>query len=199
MLNRIDRKYFRHKSEIFHQGDILKDIEIVLHAEETKEGNIGSTENLNLEYTVVMTQECDLEQDYKNRIDKTPITQDKYLKSVLLVPAYLAYKLKNGEHIKGFKMEKYGSHVWRAILKNHQYRYHYLSTDLEYQIPELIIDFKHYYTIYRDVLYNMYKNEENYVATISPLFREEISIRFAQYIARIGTPDLPAVNQQAKP
>lgn len=56
------------------------------------------------------------------------------------------------------------------------------------QLPELVIDFKHYYAIPRDTLFRMYP--EHYLVTINQLFRESLSQRFSNYLSRIGLPEL---------
>ena len=55
-----------------------------------------------------------------------------------------------------------------------------------FQIPDLVLDFKHYYAISRDVLY---ENFGDYcIGSINELFREALSQRFAYYLSRIGLP-----------
>ncbi len=49
----------------------------------------------------------------------------------------------------------------------------------------LIIDFKHYYTIPRNILY---QNLDHYNVSITELHREQLSQRFAYYLSRVGTP-----------
>ena len=84
-------------------------------------------------------------------------------------------------------MQKIDSNTkWNFIKNNQDPRYHFLRKDLDLQVPELVIDFKHYYTIPRDFLYE--KIEHHYLGTMSELFREFLSQRFAFYLSRIGLP-----------
>ncbi len=78
----------------------------------------------------------------------------------------------------------------KAIMDNDTSRYHYLKFSDNDQIggnkiPELIIDFKHYYTINKSVVYN---NLDKRMCSIDDLFREKISQRFSYFQSRIGLP-----------
>jgi len=99
-----------------------------------------------------------LEWDHNTHINDKE-TQDKYLQSILVCPAYHAEKLRNGTHLNelGHKMEHQNRKKWNTIIKDDNPRYHYLKECEEYQIPELAIDFKHYYSIPRDILYKEMK------------------------------------------
>jgi hypothetical protein len=188
------------------QGDIFKNIRIIndIIEEYDTEGDLKkvSVNDAVYNYAIILTQECDLEQDYLNRknlykaqydpiAEVAEIKHDKYIPMILLVPAYLAESLKDGDHlIEEFKqkMERYRGTSWEKILNNENKRYHYLKTNANLNIPNLIIDFKHYFTLSRDVFYEKYLNT-SYLASITILFREELSIRFSTFISRIGIPD----------
>jgi hypothetical protein len=64
-------------------------------------------------------------------------------------------------------------------------RYHYLNFS-ENDMPELIVDFKHFFTINRDLLY---KNIDSKLCSLDDLFKEKLSQRFSQFISRIGLPE----------
>ncbi len=144
---------------------------------------------ITLPFFVVLTQACDLEQDFNNRNDNKRITDDKQIQSVLVCPAYISAEFKKGEHLSkvfGLNMEPHREQTrWNIIIQNNNPRYHCLKKDIEFGIPELIIDFKHYYTIPMEVLH---KQEEKYLCSLQDLFREDLSQRFASYLSRIGLP-----------
>jgi len=143
---------------------------------------------LKLLYIIVLTQDCDLEADFKNHINETG-KQDAYLQSILVCPAYPSESLKEGTHLSylSLKMEQHkDKDRWDLIIGNRNHRYHYLEPNLDYQIPAVILDFKHYYTIPRNYMYNTFK--VHYIGTINELFREALSQRFAFYLSRIGLP-----------
>jgi hypothetical protein len=185
--SKVTSPYWCHTLERVHQGDILREIEVVLWVFK-KEKEID-VKKRGLEYAIILTQECDLEQDVNNRINCKDHS-DKFIDSILLIPAYPADKVREGNHIKGSKMQTFHSDPWRSLKDNHDYRYHYLKEFPDFQLPSLVADFKHYFTIPRDILYEAYMNKKHYVASLAELFRENLSIRFAQYLARIGLPDI---------
>lgn len=187
-LNRI---YIKRPLSRIWQGDILRDIEYIgWITENPEEEKLQRPIKIHLPYIVVLTQDCDLKQDYNSKQDNNRKDEDKFLLSILVCPAYTATSVKEGTHLKDYGLDR--QHISRnqfeEVKKNHIYRYHYLESETDLQIPELVIDFKQYYTIPRDGLYEFYKKK--YLATINYLFRESLSKRFAYYLSRIGLPTI---------
>lgn len=177
------------------QGDILRDIDVIDSYSKDASGALIYDE-LTLPYIVVMTQDCDLDNDFKNRSQTNPDKHDKYLRTVLVCPAYIAAEFKEGTHLEDLKlkMERYESKRYKQIKEQNNARYHFLDSDLNLQVPELVIDFKHYYAIPRDTLFRMY--QDHYLVTLNQLFREFLSQRFSNYLSRIG---LPVFKEQKSP
>jgi hypothetical protein len=182
------------------QGDIYRDVEFI------KEVNINSGEiyirKVNFPLVIVLTQDCDLEQDYTYRFSTPPKeTQDKWLFSVLVAPIYNAAHVFSGEHLLklGITMQQIRQSDVRNSIKNNQVgRYHYLKFDDSIPIVESIIDFKHYFSI--DISHLQKEMNSKFVCSVSPLYRESISLRFANFLSRIGLPNQPEQkNNTAKP
>jgi hypothetical protein len=97
-----------------------------------------------------------------------------------------------GTHLEelNLTMEKLNSDRWNLIKTNQNSRYYFLDKQSDLQIPDLVIDFKHYYSIQRDILYKEIKR--HYIGSINELFRECLSQRFAFYLSRIGLPLIKA-------
>jgi hypothetical protein len=184
MTSNINSYYFINDNKRVCQGDILRDYDLgwVHYGTKAKE-----EVKLRVPYLVVLSQECDLEHDFNFRTT-TQKTNDKYLQSILVCPAYHADKIRKGTHLETLKlqMQQLNSKIWPNVTSNQNPRYHFLHAEDDYQIPELVIDFKHYYTIPRDLLY--LKKDDHYLATINIMFRENLSQRFAFYLSRIGLP-----------
>jgi len=182
----VDTCYIKHKEKRVCQGDIFRDIKYNLSTE-IKDNAIVVNE-MTIPYLIILSQECDLDWDFKYRSDIKYDTHDKYLQSILVSPAYLAEKVKEGTHLEDLqlKMQSYTSRKWSDIKSNQNIRYHYLQDEDRLKIPELVIDFKHYYTIPRDFFYKEFFG--NYVGTLDQMFREHLSQRFAHYLSRIGLP-----------
>jgi len=186
----IDTPYYKHKGERVYQGDILKDVPLVeMHyTDETgKQYDVGEKE---IPYIVVLTQDCDLEQDFKNRTEVSD-KHDKYMESVLVCPAYLAELFREGKHLKNFdlQMESWNKDQFKLIKNQNNERFHFLVGYNQYQVPDLVIDFKHYYTIPRDIAYFL-MNNNHYLASLRQLFREALSHRFSFFLSRIGLPEI---------
>ena len=184
----VDTCYIKHKEKRVCQGDIFRDIKYNLSTEIKKNKIIVN--EMTIPYLIILSQECDLDLDFKYRHDTKYDTQDKYLQSILVSPAYLAERVRMGTHLEDLqlKMESYNSKKWPDIKSNQNIRYHYLQDEERLKIPELILDFKHYYTIPVDFFYKKFNS--NYVATLEQMFREHLSQRFAHYLSRIGLPTI---------
>lgn len=188
LLSQINSYYRKHNADRIVQGDILKEVKFTDWDWNAKKNNIEIYEK-NLPYIIILTQDCDLEQDFRYR---TTIMKnnDKLLQSILVCPAYGWQDFIQGDHLKDFKlkMERINSNQ-RNLIKNQQVpRYHYLEIDSENQTPALVIDFKHYYTLPVEFLRYIYK--KHYVSSMNELFRESLSQRFSYYLSRIGLPEI---------
>lgn len=184
--SQINTMYRKHNPlDRIYQGDILHDLPVLSSEFVNGEFEISS---IDLPYAVIMTQDCDLQWDYETR--KNIKNHDKYLPTILVCPAYLAEKLRAGTHLEKIDqvMQKWNSEKYKDIKNLNNERFHFLESNPNMQIAELVIDFKHYYTIPRNVLYHMYK--EKYLASLNQLFRDHLSRRFANYLSRIGLPEL---------
>ncbi len=188
-MSLVDGKcYFKkkhHQSQHISQGDIISDLTLSFGAA----GKDTELDTITMPYIVVMSQECDLLQDFDNVANKQEKkNDDKCLPSILVCPAYNKELFQLGNHFGDNKMKTWNSKEIKKLLNNSEFeRYHYLESPADFGVPELVIDFKHFYTFPRNTLYDDYKI--NYKTTISPLFKERVSQRFANYLCRIGLPE----------
>jgi len=189
----VDSCYIKHTKKRICQGDIFRDVKYLLLPRVT-EDKIEINE-LIVPYLIILTQECDLDLDYKFHSNTQSEDQDKYLQSILVSPAYIAEKVRSGTHLEGLelKMQNINSRKWSDIKSNQNLRYHYLPKDDTFRIPPLIVDFKHYYTIPRDLFYDKFL--DHYIGTLDQLFRESLSHRFSHYLSRIGLPKIKAIEE----
>ena len=189
MKSKIDSIFIKHNEERICQGDIFRDFEYIEYSPTREETSTGIIKTF--PYLLVLSQDCDLEWDCENRTNSED-TQDKFLFSILVCPGYLSEELRKGIHLEDYKlkMQTINSERWGNIKINQNPRYHFLKGEKTFQIPDLVLDFKHYYAISRDVLYENF--EDYYIGSINELFREALSQRFAYYLSRIG---LPTINK----
>ncbi|NPV61890.1 MAG: hypothetical protein HPY61_04545 [Methanotrichaceae archaeon] len=170
------------------QGDVLREVKFSDWDWDTEKNEVIIYEK-KLPYIVVLTQDCDLEQDFKCRTTAEK-NDDKILQAILVCPAYGWEDFIKGDHLKDFnlKMESINSNKRNLIKTQQVARFHYLEEDPESQIPSLVIDFKHYYTLPVEFLCYIYKR--HYVTSMNELFRESLSQRFSFYLSRIGLPEI---------
>ena len=177
-----------HKVRV-NQGDIFRDVEMIEYAVE-KEG-ILEVSRIVFPLVLVLSQDCDLEQDHRFRWSRSgSTTQDKWLISVLVAPLYNVEHVYLGEHLSGLGMTMQRINKKRTdgrrLRNNETPRYHYLSFPESQPIVDSVVDFKHYFTV--NVEYLRKLRRRNFVCRLAPLFREDVSQRFAAYLARIGLP-----------
>lgn len=193
MIKAKTKKYPR-----IRQGDIYKNVEMIEYIEE-KKGDLRISK-IQFPYIMVLTQDCDLERDYFNRresSEKPDENQDKFLFSALVAPLFNSEHFKNGEHFTDLDITmrriNWDRTEGQKIRNNEIPRYHYLEFPDDIPIVNSVIDFKHFFSINIGTL-NKIKTK-NFVCSISELFREDISHRFAFYLSRIG---LPFINMKSQ-
>lgn len=172
------------------QGDIFKDIEILENISIT--GSKILVNKIVFPYIICLNQECDLENDYNE--NNLPATETNHKDSCLLhlaiAPLFLFDQFLTGKHwgdiLKSNYTAKRQDTKVKLIIDNEIPRYHYLKFPDKDVMPELIIDFKHFFTMNRNLLY---KNIDKRICTMEDLFKERISQRFSNFISRIGLPE----------
>ena len=150
-------------------------------------------------YVIVMSQDCDLEHSYKSELDTVndSVINKQFLPNIIVVPSFPSEIVKAGKHlldIFNIKQTQYGKDDWKYISQNRNERYHFLNGYLDFQVPDLVIDFKTYFSFPAGNLKKVFK--EHYLATVNELFRERLSQRFTNYFSRIALPEI-ALEQSA--
>jgi hypothetical protein len=182
-------KVKRNKISRLSQGDIIKNVEYIEHVSE-ESGTIEIAKII-FPLAIVLTQDCDLAQDYKFRWSRQATSnEDKWLMSVIMAPLYNVEHIFTGEHLSdiGMKMSQISrkNTPGKNLQNNETPRYHYLEFPPTSSIVPSVIDFKHYFTA--NVAHLKKHKKNNFVCQVSELFREDISQRFTNYLSRIGLP-----------
>ena len=171
------------QNKIF-QCDIFENIEIIESFE--IDGSKLNVKKIIFPFVICLNQSCDLENDFNS--DPSRNKSSKLL-HLAVAPVFLFEKFLIGEHWG--EIFDNGSSINRtrtegkSIMNNEVPRYHYLKFP-DSDMPELIIDFKHFFSINRNFLY---KHVGKKYCSLDDLFRENISQRFSNYISRIGLPE----------
>ena len=179
------------KAERIKQGDILTDVEYIEYADVID--GVIKISKIRFPLVIVLTQDCDLTWDFDSRKRITG-TQDKYLFSAIVAPLYNYEHFILGNHLSelGQKMQPISAKLTKTdnknLRNNENPRYHFLEFDDNIPIVNSVIDFKHYFTV--NITKLQEHKDKHYICTVSELFRERISQRFANYLSRIGLPDM---------
>ena len=158
------------------QGDIFRDVTFVEDVFERPAG-ILHVPRIVFPHIVILTQACDLEHGS--------------LLSVLAAPLYNAIHVFSGEHLTEIvvsptkPIDRKGTQG-RTITQNREPRYHHLQFPEGVVVPESIIDFRHYFSVNAAYLRSIRRTHLAW--TVPALWRDDISRRFAAFLARIGLP-----------
>ena len=184
------------KSARICQGDVYREVEYIESIKRI-ENDIEITKIV-FPYVIVLTQDCDLESDFRLRCEEPdkPI-KGKLLLSVLVAPLYNVEQVYLGEHLSKLNIQteviKKDSTAHDYLVKNQRPRFHCIEFPSGVPISPSVIDFTHYFSV--DVNYLKTNREAKFVCKVSPLYREDISQRFTAFLSRIGLPDLNPKNR----
>jgi len=170
------------------QCDIFQDVEIV---EGLKlNGAIMELRTITFPYIICLNQDCDLLSDVRDKTSSKSTNKNCRLLHLAVAPLFNADSFKEGTHwgelfdVSDSVTEK--STQWRKIVNNEDPRYHFLRFNNESHLPDMVIDFKHFFTISTDLLYEKLPQR---ICSMDVLYREKICQRFAFFQSRIGLPD----------
>lgn len=171
------------------QGDVFRNIECI--EDVTQVNGTLEVSKITFPLVCVLTQDCDLEQDYRVRWSRSkPANQDKALVSVLVAPLYNAEHVYLGQHLSDLEMKmetiNKGKSPGNNLRTNQNPRYHYLEFPEGIQIVPSVIDFKHYFSVHVEYLKRIKRT--HFVCQLADLYREDVSQRFASFLSRIGLP-----------
>lgn len=170
------------------QGELVDRIVEWIPKYDTTSPNAIDLEPRSHGLAVVVTQDCDLEQDWAIREEGN--SADTELLCVLLCPACPADELRD--------RHKLTTNLWTPIRNNKNERYQYLA-----EIPKdsdqtgeghvaLLVDFKSLFAIRTDELYRQLcgtgRDAPRRRCRLNTPWREHLQCRFAAYQARIGLP-----------
>jgi hypothetical protein len=177
------------------QGDLLSNVRSfqLTHFDGATPHGVARTYT----HAVVVTQDCDLEQDYGARFGDQQVSDDKKLFGVLLCGAYEEAAIKAGTHRAGAK--KFGRQEWKPVTQNKEPRYQYLGFVRDTDAV-LVADFKDYFMVPCDYLYGLLdEGTSARVAELGSPWRDHLLQRFAGYLMRIGLPTDFLMFQRPRP
>ena len=139
-------------------------------------------------YAAILSQDCDLEQDYVTREQADPEKQDKLLYAVLMCGVYPEAVVLQGKHRRGAEDFKSQKTRWKLLQQNRDSRYQYLGY-VEPVNKTLVADFKDYFFVPTAYLYEQVGQHLTVrQASMDSPWRDHLLQRFGFYMTRIGLP-----------
>ncbi len=175
------------------QGDIFQNVKYSYIDSEDDEGvNIIEYE---FPLALVISQACDVTA-MDEIISQKGGKPTKFMPSILMCPIYENNAAKSGQHIKdAFELldlrfetdNTYQGDDYKVARRDWHYRIHALTIESgdKTVIDNAVIDFKHYFTV--PISYLM-THKSDRVMHLDDLFSEQITLKFATYLARVAIP-----------
>jgi hypothetical protein len=175
--------YIKSKNEEYIKPcEILSAVEIPIPKSQDKD--VVNYEFVTTYSVLVLSQYCDLEQDFRYRLEGK--------NSVL--PSILLGQLFNYQDI--YDQIKSDRRLLDRILKNDHDRYQYLSSvresedNLDIGFPAMVMDSRKYYTLPTEFVYDQVKNGIFIKRTrLNTPYLENVVLRFSRYLSRISLPE----------
>ena len=145
-------------------------------------------------YSVVVTQDCDLEQDYfaREKAKNTEKAEDKRKLENKQIPNVLLVQATTVEELIASLPR--GGDILKRVIQNKDERYHALekvpaSADAQGNgLPALGIDFKRYFTVPTEELYAQLSSGTTRRTHLNSPYLEHFARRFADFLSRVGLP-----------
>ena len=140
-------------------------------------------------WVIVLSQDCDLDQDFKQRFQKASYP----IKHFPLIPNILFCEVSEASKIRSSPGGEINAKIWTSIKQNNNIRYEFLEKippDKDFmgiEIPELVIDFKSFFTLPTEEVYAFLEKEKvkRHSGLNSP-YLEHLTSRFFFYQSRVG-------------
>ncbi len=137
-------------------------------------------------FAIVVTQDCDLDWDHRTRQEHVGTTSAKLLPNVLMCELKDASEAPRQPGMKALP--------WTRIVQNKEERYQFLQAvtpDEDAQgigLPELLIDFKRYFTIPTDEVYGQLERRARRRCVLMSPYLEHLATRFHYFQYRVALP-----------
>lgn len=142
-------------------------------------------------YSILLTQACDLASYFRIiQGDSTNEQQSRQrIEQVIFCPAFIEEQFKEGSHLRrqyyySFKpIERYSD-----IEKNNNSRYYFIESNIKEALPNLIVDFRHYFTIPIVVMLQALELHKGNLYKLKHIYYTDLADRFAHYLQRVALP-----------
>ena len=175
-------------SEPFRQGEILTGVRQHRRSILSLKSQTHELEEIQHPYAVVMSPDCDLEQDFTQRMGEAVKggSTDRSIPDILLLQATTADELR--------ATAPAGKDIWKRIRQNKDERYHVIERVRPEQdavgtgLAALGIDFKRYFTVPTDELYLQCEATAKRRCHLETPYSEHLNRRFTDFLSRVALP-----------
>src|SRR3989442_2935496 len=169
--------------ETLRQGDILAGVR-AFYLDSVAEGTARG-ELRTFSFSVIVTQDCDLEQDYAARypVEQPSATPDKLLFGILLCGVYHDALVRAGRHRPA--AQQFARKEWGFLEANRDPRFQHLGPVCAVGRP-LVADFKDSFMVQSNYLYDEIRlGTVRRVTAMDSPYKEHLLQRFASYMMRV--------------
>ncbi len=169
------------------QGEIIKDL-FELPLDVSSQSSIDLNQPVKLgridhPYSIVISQDCDLEWDYKARFEGASV--HKLLTHVLCCSLFSRYEITDETKQKSRRFD--------LLKQNQDERYHYLAeapvNGTEDTLPELIADFKTTFSLPTEFVYwSISTGQAIRKGALTSPYLEDFMHRLYSFLGRVATP-----------
>jgi len=158
-------------------------------------GEVPRIEIIKHPFAVILSQDCDLTQDFDARSAETP-DPNLMLSSVLLCEAALA---------SDYRQRPKMGNIWKQLRQNDLVRYHYLCKIMPAQdaagigIDSLVLDFKRHFTLTTADVYEQVKLGAQRRSLMQCHYLEHLNTRFFYFQSRIAIPQPHLAREESSP
>lgn len=175
------------------QGDIFKNVKFAYIDSENDE--VVNIIEFEFPLAIVVSQACDV--IFMSELQERRIGSiSKFMPSILLCPIYDKQMIKDMTHLAGITNENvveldnvsfFNSKEIQVVENELHYRFHSLNVKNKNRtlIADAVIDFKHCFSVSMKYLS---KNKDNRLASLEPIFAEQVTLKFSNYISRVAIP-----------
>lgn len=168
------------------QGEILSElVQVKLALHSLAAGAEQVNEYIEHPFVIVLSQDCDLVQDYERRQQGAG-----NLPNILFCDIHCA----DDYHAILREQEAFGSRDWRRIEQNQNERFQFLQRvnanedALGIGLPPLVLDFRMYFTIPTDEVYERLRLNTRRRCRLNTPFVEHLAHRFCSFQSRVALP-----------
>lgn len=176
-------------SPYLRQGEIIEglfELQIQIPSESTIDLNQpAKLDRIDHPYSIVVSQDCDLEWDYKARQGEAP--EGKLLAQVLFCALFSEDELRRDRG-------KLTNELFRRVERNQDERYHHLAaapiSETGKSIPELFTDFKTTFSLPVEFVYWLLSTSQVIRrGSLSSPYLEDFMHRLYTFLGRVATPE----------